>query len=303
MIYNWEQFFLNYNINYSGPNSRGWWECTCPYCNSSPGKLHGAIHKDYNIFYCFKCGKIPLPDAIYNLTGISWNSISRQYKFSFDQSDIIYSKMNKEKQHAKKIEWPIGTIELNNQAKDYLYRRGFDPDYLIKKYNLRCCGPIGFIKNKNLFAFRIIIPIYYQRNIISFQGRNYTGKADVRYMTYPEDLEIVHHKDILYGIDDVPGNHVIIVEGILDKWKLGDYAAATFGTGYTDAQVNLIASRFEKVSIMFDPEAEAQKKAEELYKKLKGLRVKSEIIVLSEGDPGSLSDKDAKEIVKDIVEE
>jgi DNA primase len=295
-FYDYERFFEEHDIDYSGPNSRGYLELLCPFCNKKKGGINTANNK----YTCFKCGQHPLYELIYNLTGLNWNAISRQYKLNPDQADKIYWKMNRKKEHAKTIQPPAGSGPLSEEHKIYLRKRGFDPDYLIKKYKITATGPVGIIKNKNLFAYRIIIPIYYMHSIVSYQGRDWTDKAPRKYMTYSEDMEIVHHKDILYGLDHVPDEHIIVVEGIFDKWKLGDHAAATFGTGYTDAQVNILAG-YKKVSIFFDPEEEAQMEAEQLCKRLRGLSVNSEIIHYPDGDPGSLSVQEAQDIVKEII--
>lgn len=297
-LYDYSRFLEEHDIDYDPVNERGFLHIKCPFC--SDHKKHGGINITSNEYICYRCGHHSIPELIYTLTGLIWNEISREYKLNPDISDQIYWKMNKKKEHATIIQYPLGTSNLKEEHKQYLKNRGFDPEYLIRKYKIMATGPIGIIKNKNLFAFRIIIPIYYKHRIVSYQGRDWTGKADKRYMTYPEDLEIVHHKDILYGLDHIPGDHIIVVEGIFDKWKLGDYAAATFGTGFTDAQVNIIAD-FKKVSIWFDPGKEAQKKAEELCKRLLGLRVDVEIISYSEGDPGSLSIQNAQDIIKEII--
>ncbi len=299
-IYDYQRFLEDYGIPYNPTNSREFITLQCPYCEDK--KKHGGIHATKNYYNCQKCGIHPFHDLIYTLTGMEWKRISRQYKLNPDQRDIIHDRMNRNRIHADTIQFPIGTGELKSEHRRYLINRGFDPDYLINKYKISATGPLGIIKDKNLFAYRIIIPIYYKHRIVSIQARDWTGKAPNRYMTYPEDLEIVHHKDILYGLDDVPSKHIIVVEGVFDKWKLGDHAAALFGTGYTDAQVNVLAE-FEKVSIWLDPEPSAQEKAEELCRKLQGLMVDAEIILYKEGDPGSIPIDEAKDMVKEIIGE
>jgi DNA primase len=300
-LYDWPQFLEDNDIEYSGPNSRNFIELKCPFCDDH--KKHGGIHVFKNYFKCHRCDKHPLRELIYHLTG-SYN-IPREYKLNPDASDEIYMRMNKDRVHADTIQFPIGTDELKEEHKSYLRNRGFDPDHLIKKYGIKATGPIGQIKLKdnwkNLFAYRLIIPIIYNRKVVSVTARDWTEKSHLRYITYPEDLELVHHKSILYGIDDVPGDHAIVVEGCTDKWKLGDFAVGTFGTGVTNAQINLLAERFKRISIWFDPEPAAQEEAEKFCKRLKGLLVDAEILYYSEGDPGSLSDKEAREIVSEIV--
>ena len=177
-----------------------------------------------------------------------------------------------------------------------IYNRNFDPSYLIEKYKIYSTDHLGDYK------FRIIIPIYFEGQLISYQGRDYTNKSDIRYKSCAKKDEIIHYKNIVYGIDNLPDDHGIIVEGIFDKWRMGDNALCTFGTGYTNQQLILLSRRLKKATILFDPEEKAQEIAEKLCRELSGLGVRSRNIKLPENkDPGELKPFEADYLTKKLL--
>jgi DNA primase len=190
---------------------------------------------------------------------------------------------------------PAGLCNLD-RGKDYLKSRGFVPEAIIQEYGLIITGPIGDYK------FRIIIPIYQHGKLVSYQGRDYTGLSPIRYKACARENEIVHHKHLLYDADGVTGDHVIVVEGIFDAWKMKKNTVCTFGTGFTQQQVNLL-SKWGKVSILYDGEPEAQKHAEKLGEQLSGLGTDVENIRLGKEDPGALSMEEAGALSKEILGE
>lgn len=152
--------------------------------------------------------------------------------------------------------------------RDYLLRRGLDPDVIVKRYGILGTNPFDKFEGIN-YGNRIIIPIYdLDGNLISFQGRDVTGAPDVeRYKVCPVNKSIMHYKDIVYGGNLATGRRVVVVEGVVDAWKLGPGAVATFGTGCKDSQIMCLA-HWHEVIFFFDPEPEAQKKAREYAHRL-----------------------------------
>ena len=123
--------------------------------------------------------------------------------------------------------------------------RNFDPEYLQKIWDVQQTGPVGFFKH------RVVIPIKYQGYTVSFTCRSYVG-SEVRYLSCPTDMEAIPHKDILYGIDEVPSrNRGIVIEGCPDAWRFGPGSVATFGTKLTPSQLKLLCS-FKRVVLFRD---------------------------------------------------
>jgi len=184
---------------------------------------------------------------------------------------------------------------MTDAHKRYLRGRDFDPNRLETLWGLKGCG------NTGPYKFRIIAPVMFQGELVSYQGRDITGRAELRYKACKLTEERVHHKDIVYGYDLVPGKRVVVVEGITDVWRLGPGAVATFGSQWTESQL-LLLKDFEKVFVLFDPKDEkAVESGKELAQNL-ALFTKAESIVIEEwDDPGSASDEDAMEIMQILL--
>lgn len=197
----------------------------------------------------------------------------------------------------KTITLPPTTGPMSDRHKRYLERRKFDADELETLWDLRGTGPIG------PFKLRIIAPIYFGGNIVSFQGRDITGKSQLPYKACPMDLEVRHHKRCLYGIDKVKRDGVVIVEGITDVWRLGPGAVATFGLGYTRAQLKLL-NGFARKYIMFDSEdVQAMKQAEVMAASLSGfdqLDGVVEILDIGKRDPAMLGQREAIKLMEEL---
>ena len=186
-------------------------------------------------------------------------------------------------------------------------KRGFDANYLETKYGLLGTGPVSSLDGIN-YKFRIVAPIYWFDKQVSFQARDITNRSKLKYITCPKDLELVFHKDILYGnwwqlahyLPQVSNDTGIIVEGITDVWRYGNYAYATFGIKYTPTQVRLIANIFKRVAVMFDNETQAIIQANKLVAELKFRGVDAWTVSI-DGDPGSMKQSEADELVKDIL--
>lgn len=273
------EFYRDHNIKYTteGKHSRqGWMNMSCPFCIGNPGH-----HLGYNLkagFYtCYRCGFHSNLEVIKSLSNISWGKakeILREYS-----TYSAYHKTKKKIKHATKIKipsnGPFGPSYLR-----YLQRRGFDPYDLIQKWDLMAGGPFG--KQK----WRIIAPILYNNSVVSYQGRDITEKTGIKYKACKETEEIIHHKNILYGLDNTKKS-CVLVEGITDVWRLGYGAVASFGIKTMSSQIFLLAEQFKKVFIMFDEDRNAQKAAEKIAWDLTSLGVETEICLIK-GDPGDL---------------
>jgi DNA primase len=79
------------------------------------------------------------------------------------------------------------------------------------------------------------MPIYYNHRICSCTGRSITADLTPKYWTLPLEEEIIHHKHILYGLDDVD-DIAVPVEGPIDAIRGGKGFVSTFGVQVTDEQ-------------------------------------------------------------------
>ena len=107
--------------------------------------------------------------------------------------------VEKAKDPQKEFQFPSGCSDLSSSHKQYLSRRGFDPDKLEYEWDLLSTGPISKLEGVN-YKHRIITPIHWEGQQVSFQSRDVTGKHPKKYLACPKNRELIHHKEILYGI-------------------------------------------------------------------------------------------------------
>lgn len=210
----------------------------------------------------------------------------------FSKSDFIYEPL--ERKTAEEIELPKGiSKKFDEHFKNYLVGRRFNPDYLIRKYDLYSGGYVGD------FPLRIVIPVYQEGNIVTYLGRDITNTAYTPYKAYPIEKSVLPVKQALYNIDSVT-DRAVIVEGVTDAWRIGDGAVATFGTRYTHEQIRMMLKISGTIFIMFDAEKEAQEQANALGNILKSVGKDVEILVPETGDPADLSDHEVVELRREI---
>lgn len=281
-------FLRDYNLPISthGKNvGRNFIGTSCPFCGDDSDHMGFHITQARNP-HCFRCGSHSLWDTIKALTGTNPKEIMEKYSsVSYIQEEVEV------KTRASKIVVP-GNKEFKPAHKRYLSKRKFDPDYLIQKYDLRVTGTLDKYSN------RIIFPVYYNKRIVSYQGRTYTDSIP-KYLTCHPDDEIVFHKDIFFNWDNAKNDTVLVVEGVFDAVRIGDNAIASFGTSITMNQINLL-KKFNKVFFLYDPEELAQKKALMALTLLSSYGILCERISIGDTDPGDLSDDDAIYLKKEL---
>jgi hypothetical protein len=153
----------------------------------------------------------------------------------------------------------------------YLLRRDFDSFYLEKKYELKGTGIAGRWQCRD-FSYRLIIPVKdIEGNVVSFLGRDITGKSELRYKNCPAELSAKLVKETLYNIDAAKDfDTAIVCEGVFDMWRVDAMqCVATFGIELSQAQINLL-SIFRKIIFIFDPEDKAQHNAKTYARRLSG---------------------------------
>ena len=292
------RFLKDYGISTKteGKNtSYGWVNICCPVCPTLDTGYHGGFSLEKGYYSCWRCQGASLTKLISVLIKVSYGqAMSIITKYSYKR--IAYSKTDYVILSSDKTKLPPFTDNLKDIHIKYLESRNFDPEKLVWEFDLRGTQEIGD------YNFRIIAPIYINRKLVSFQGRDITGLSEARYKACKTEEEVIHHKYTLYNLDSVKDDKAIIVEGITDVWRIGNGSVATFGTGVTRNQIIEIASRFNQVFILFDNEPEAQEKAERIGWEINGLGVKVDIIEeCFAKDPGSMPELEAKYLRKHLI--
>jgi len=277
---------LSIEFSESGKHhTQGWVQVHCPYCevDSTPGGVH--LSKFY--YHCWRCGWRRLPDILSQLSGIPEHEIKKLLK-NLAPTESTFSLETERKE--TDLHLPPGTGEMKRNHLRYLRTRKFNSKEMKQHWDLKGIGHMGPYK------FRIIAPIYLDGVLVSFQGRDTTGKSELKYKACSKENEVIHHKHILYGMDHIRNRKAIIVEGITDAWRIGPGAIATFGIQFTPQQVFLLAQRLDEVYIAFDAEDLAQEQAQKLGYELDSFGIKTSLICIEEGDPGDLNKAQVTEI-------
>ena len=288
------------NIEYreSGKNvSDGWVEINCLFCDDP--SFHLGINTDTTQYpeggyHCWRCGESGnITNLIQHIEG----------GYSRAQANTIISKFQltekKEKQiiiqNKRKLTLPKEAKQLSPYHTSYLRKRGFDPNYLIRKYKIRGVYNIGKWK------FRIIVPIYMKGKLVNFIGMDASRQSRAKYKFCPNDEAVIPAKQCLYNIDSVKDT-AIIVEGVTDVWRIGDGAVALFGMEYTREQLNLLKN-LNKVVVMLDAGEREQQQAEKLAYSLSGIVPNVSIATLTSGDPCDLDEEEILRLRKDVFGE
>lgn len=195
----------------------------CPICGDSlknKNKARGYFYavKNNTNYKCHNCG-----------LNISFNNflkkvdpfLYKQYSFEKFQEGktgknfvVQAPKFNKNKPIFKeKLNLPKASKVL--EAKEYLESRNIDSNkfYYAEKFKEWTNSIIHKFDDLEHDEARIVIPLYYKKELIGFQGRSLLNDSHCRYITIM--LDDNHPK--IYGLDEINTNETIyILEGAFD---------------------------------------------------------------------------------------
>jgi len=273
----------------------GWIQINCPYCPGA-GNFHLGYNLEKGYFNCWSCGWHAQEKVLGELLGLRGKQIWRLWHdYSLRRSKVPDSPSQPHLDHSSVQEeptLPTGTTDLKPIHRKYLEKRLFDPDKLADIWGLKGTGFLGRYK------FRIIAPIYFRGRLVSYQGRDITGKSGLKYKACNQKDELLDHNSTLYGYDLVPRHSVVVVEGITDCWRIGPGTVATFGKIFTQEQARLLKD-FKNRFILFD--SDAMERAEMVARTISVFKGHTEILILDHGDPAEMAQSDADEIYREFI--
>lgn len=238
------------NLNPETPN--GWCTTLCKVCNDAgrKGPRAGFKFDNHSIVYnCFNCGisgsyttndKV-LSDhmsqivAAYDIPEFEINNVL----FQNNTTTPIPTDQNPTNTYPSTIKLLDCFYPLTDDANDdwcqysiqYLSERQVDwksqPFYCVKYPNNKAL---------NKWFGRLIIPIYYNNEVVFYQGRDLTDSAQLKYIS-----PAVNRSNILYGyhnIEEKSNECLFVVEGWFDAVNLN--GVAIFGNKLTQQQINLL---------------------------------------------------------------
>jgi len=298
---NFEKLFKDYNVPYSLKINRDWVNVNCPYCDEKATSFNLGFNPAGNYYHCWKSShnypiKVVL-STLLNLSLPALNSILPDY-----YSGGEYLSERKKKSNVKYIELPTDTF--TKAERKYLKSRGFSPKYLHKKYGIVGGGISG------VWKFRIIIPVYFNNQLMSWTGRSILSKSKLKELGIPRyknlsiEKSVKNIKELFFNIDNCKGKEIVLTEGAFDVLRFDGNAICSMGTELTESQISLLAERFEKIFILFDNEPEAQAKARKFGLQLSSIGVEVEVVEAYEdfgkNDMGECTPEEIQQI-KDFI--
>ena len=293
------RLYQDFNIEYVTEDEdhrhsrQGWINTACPFCTGNAG-YHLGYNINDNYFVCFRCGAHPPIKTISALLKSTYSQVVGIIStYGVNQSILKQKPLDK-----KPFSLPSNLQTIDGIHKQYLLNRNFNVAKIIKQYNLSASGVVSSIGGIS-YKQRLIIPYYWNGEIVSFDARDVTEKQTNKYQGCPKAYEAIERKKILYGRQEEWTDTGICVEGTTDVWRLGKQAFAVSGIKYTPPQVRIMANTFKKIAVVFDDDPQAIIQANKLVADLRFRGVKAWRVIIK-NDPAAMSDKDAKKLVKYI---
>lgn len=229
----------------------GWLQMDCPFCSPGWQKWRLGYNLAYRYLNCWSCGRQNIAEVLSHLADIPFGKAKGLL------GDLDREFQEREDKRGKLI-LPKGLQdELSKKHRRYLRERGYDPDDLVEKWEIKSIGLAAHL------AWRIFVPIIHRGEVVSWTTRSNLPTGQ-RWRSASEEQEALNHKELLYGEDYTLGSHAIVVhEGPTDVWATGPGAVGVLGTSLKRAQILRMAKYMIRV-ICFDNEPSAQRRAKRL---------------------------------------
>lgn len=276
------RLFEDYRVPYTTRVNRGWVNTHCPFCDDGKGSYNLGFNPVEDYCNCWRCGGHSLYEtlgAILHVQPRDIKSILQSYR------GVGRGEAPRGRKGGFQGELKLPTDGFTASERRYLEKRGFDADFLHEKY-----GIVGGGFDRR-WHDRIVIPLVYGGRIVSWVGRSILSKRKLkeydipRYRNLSVEESVVNPKEVFFNLDNCKGREVILTEGIFDVLRLasvrnadGDNVICSLGTQLTQAQIALLAERFDKVYILFDNEPEAQEKARRYGMQLASMGMEVEVV-------------------------
>lgn len=258
----------------------------CPFCSDHSNHL--CIFKNGGNISCWRCNiKGSLFDALTEILGISYAEYAQALENLAIAEIKTIEQYTTEPVVIKSVILPelFKPITESAPPKVLEYLAGRDITLEISQaHNLHYC-----VYGK--YSQRIIIPIYYDNQLVAWQGRDFSGVAPQRYMTSSsKETNPVNH--FLYNYDTI-SDTAILVEGVFDAIAIDAYiepglAIASFGAALCKEQkAKLIKKNLKELIICWDEDKYTD--AERIGNELLPLIEKIKVVRLPKGlDPAKL---------------
>lgn len=269
----------------------GWLGLECPLCGKGTGKFGLGYSLSTGRLNCWKCGPHKLSEVLEPLLGITTKQ-ARRLSMSLIQPRRLPKDEIPEHVGGRYLP-PAAVKPMTQPHKDYLIRRGFDPEEIAEVWGVKGIGVAARL------AWRLFIPIFLAGEPVSWTTRS-IGEQGLRYVSACRGEEKIHHKDILYG-EDKCAHAIVVNEGPLDAWAVGPGGVATCGVGWTAAQLERMSNYPVRV-VCFDNEFKAQQRARKLCDELEVFPGITHNVTLSGKDASRSPKSEIQELRKRFLE-
>lgn len=285
---------LNIPFYETGRNlGKNWIGIDCPFCIEGDTGGHMGINTYHKGIHCWKCKTSGSIIKLIKKYNIDYKNTLLRFQGKEIHVDLI---PKNDRIYAKTCTLPErATPTILPLHKHYLLSRGFDPAQLYNDYQLLSTGVDVD------WGYRLIIPMYYGQKLMTFVGRDVSGKAKIRYKAETIEKSVVDAKGTIFNINSAT-DRLILVEGVFDAMKLGKSCGSIMGTEFDDRQIQMIIkSNIKQVFILFDNDI-AGKQAAQKYGNALNSFVETEILTLPESvsDPAELSSDDINILRKQV---
>jgi len=269
--------------------SAGWIGTKCLFCNDPSN--HFGINLEGKFFNCWRCGA---SGSLYSLIKEIEGNPSRQVIYEIIEKFQVPFLHRERKTPAPKthlVKLPLLADNWPDLHIQFLKSRKHNPDSTIKKYDLKPSHSSAQI------PWSIIVPFYLNSVLVTYVAiRLIREEGKPKYVNCPEKNSIITTKQTLYNIDSVKqGDSMLITEGILDVWRLGENAVGLMGKKITNAQFNMILEKDpRKVIIILD--SDARKETEDLGNRLSSHGIIPVAVLLKKGDADNLNGEELRYI-------
>lgn len=263
--------------------TRGWIGVECPWCGRGTGRPGLGINVTSLRSKCWKCGSHSLLASLCEISSQPRERVAALLAAVDDAVGLLAG----DETPTGRYKEPDGVGPLQTVHRNYLSRRGFDPDEVVETWAVKGIGRGG------RYQWRLFLPVFVEQKPVSWTTRA-VGNVELRYVSAPKTDESVHLKDTLFG-EDKAGNSVVVVEGPFDAMRIGPGAVATYGLSVTLKQRARLA-RYARRTICFDNDPEAQRVARRLADELSVFDGATYVAVLSGKDPCESPEEEIHEL-------
>lgn len=280
-----------------------YYRINCPFCGDSRGRLwinhlwgvpdEVTGKKNLWLSICYNEDCL----SVIGRPGELWDRVYGFKNAALRGKTIVILPGEVETQVLRAVPLPGVTLRLDRISEmdpviQYVRRRGLDPIDLAQTFDVSYCLDANY--NYPMAHGRIVIPIHMNKMLVGWQCR-YVGDIDWKTRGIPKyyNLPNMPRRLMLYNFDvAVKQPFVVVTEGPLDAWSVGEPAVATFGKHLSAPQVQLICQNWEHGAVVILLDGDAWEDAQLLADRFRQAEFKGAVVPVQlppDSDPGGLA--------------